>query len=433
MDNEFNLYDKVITEESTNEDVLEFVNYLNLLENNGEQVENSQLVESEYFMLNNAVMFLFEPSLNGRIIYANSKATEFYGYTHNEMESLNVSEINSFTPLEISREMRNARKFGRNFFQFIHKLKNGELRNVVSYLSPILINGKILIYSIVHDITDRMIAQDSLKQANADLINSNNLISQQLVRLTSLYNKTQESENRLANLNSSKDIFFSVIAHDLKSPIAGFLDTLKMLSANFSQMTIATIREYTGTLYESAENLYNFLENLLNWSRIQRGNFRFYYSDYCLNDIIEQNLKIINRNAHLKNIRILNEIQDDAFVYSDENMLSSIIGNIIFNSVKYTNCGGIIKVSCSDFDDRLYLITVEDNGIGIDDGLKNDIFKIDKRTIRLGTNNELGSGLGLILTKDFVEKCGGNIWFDSEAGKYTKFHFTIMKSSIINE
>ena len=213
-------------------------------------------------------------------------------------------EINVLSPDEIKEEMEHAKQYERNYFHFVHKLSNGDLRNVEVYSSPIKIKDKQLLFSIIHDITDRKIAENSLKKANADLINSNNIISQQLVKLNSLYNRLQESESILVKLNSSKDIFFSIIAHDLKSPVSGFLDTLKMLSANFSQMTIGTIKEYTTALYESAENLYNFLENLLNWSRIQRGNFRFYYNDYNLNEIVSEILKLVERNAILKNIKI---------------------------------------------------------------------------------------------------------------------------------
>ncbi len=417
----------------TTEDKLGLIDYYQIdVENN--LVEDSKInIVSELIEQHSAVMLIIDPALDGKIIYANKAAANFYGYCNEELQTMKITDINALSAQEVKLEMENAKKFERNYFHFIHKLKSGELRNVEVYSSPIEINGRKLLYSIIHDITDRKLAENSLKKANSDLINSNNIISQQLVKLNSLYNKIQESENRLIKLNSSKDIFFSIIAHDLKSPVSGFLDTLKMLSTNFSQMTIGTIKEYTTALYESAENLYNFLENLLNWSRIQRGNFRFYYNDYCLNDIIRQILKIVDRNAHLKNIKIVNEITDNIYIYSDENMINSIMGNLIFNAVKYTYSGGLIKISCSDYNKRFFLITVEDNGVGIDENLKDEIFKIDKRAIRPGTNNELGTGLGLILTKDFVEKCGGNIWFDSEAGKYTKFHFTIMKSSIINE
>ena len=415
-------------------DQLGLDNYFGI-EKNSSQIEGneSHFLLKELFDQHSAVMLLIDSINDGRILYSNKAAEEFYGYKSEVLNNMKIMEINVLSPDEIKEEMEHAKQYERNYFHFVHKLSNGDLRNVEVYSSPIKIKDKQLLFSIIHDITDRKIAENSLKKANADLINSNNIISQQLVKLNSLYNRLQESESILVKLNSSKDIFFSIIAHDLKSPVSGFLDTLKMLSANFSQMTIGTIKEYTTALYESAENLYNFLENLLNWSRIQRGNFRFYYNDYNLNEIVSEILKLVERNAILKNIKIENNISKDIYVYSDENMLTSILTNLIFNAIKYTYNGGFVKLECKDYNTRLYLITIEDNGVGIDDYLKDDIFKIDKRAIRPGTNSELGTGLGLILTKDFVEKCGGDIWFESKPGEYTKFHFTIMKSNIINE
>lgn len=239
----------------------------------------------------------------------------------------------------------------------------------------------------------------------------------------------RKAESELKKLVDTKDKFFSIIAHDLKNPfnsIIGFSDLLKirlLKDKNEKASQLANI------LNSSAKEAYNLLENLLVWANSQRGDIHFNPMELGLIDIIENEISLVNSMALSKGVAIKYHIAEKLTVKADEHMLKVIIRNLITNAIKYSNQGGEIIVSTfrkSDFIE----ISVIDNGVGMSEDIRAKLFKLNPEISKLGTEGERGTGLGLILCKEFIEKHGGQIWVESKLGEGTKFSFTIPYISV---
>lgn len=231
----------------------------------------------------------------------------------------------------------------------------------------------------------------------------------------------------LEETNKEKDKFFSIIAHDLKAPFSGFLGLTKILATQIQDLKIKEMQEFGQNMQESANNLYKLLENLLDWSKIKRGISDFNLTDFGLNFIVEQNISLFTENIKLKQITILNHINDEYIVFADVSMINAVMRNLISNAVKFTNNNGtiIIGVNSSQSNNNQICVFVKDTGIGMDEEIKSKIFKIDQKVTRFGTNEETGTGLGLLLSKEFIEKHGCSLWFESEENIGTTFYFTL--------
>ncbi len=238
--------------------------------------------------------------------------------------------------------------------------------------------------------------------------------------------KLQQYADELKNLNISKDKFFSIIAHDLRSPFNGLLGFSTVLLEELHELTPAEIKEYAGYIHTSAKTVYNLVDNLLQWSRIQTGRIEYQPIKIDLYEEVFKSLEVFNSNAITKRIKLINEIDLNTYVYADQNMLRSILQNLISNGIKFTKFGGSVKISSKE-KDKFVQIEITDTGIGIE--MKNiaKLFRIDSQFSNLGTSNEEGTGLGLILTKELVEKNKGQIWVKSTPKKGTTFFFTLPK------
>ncbi len=238
----------------------------------------------------------------------------------------------------------------------------------------------------------------------------------------------------LAELNASKDKFFSIIAHDLRSPFNGFLGLTRLMAEETSDFTLIELQEISQKMQSSANNLYKLLENLLEWSRIQRGLTEFKPQVCQLNDIIKQNIEIERDFAKQKSIEIILNIVNTYEAKIDISMIDTVLRNLITNAIKFTPRGGKIEIGVSS--DELHLeggahlatcIYIKDNGIGMNADTLEKLFKIDENVTRPGTEKEPSTGLGLLLCKEFVEKHGGRIWAESEEGKGSTFYLTLPK------
>lgn len=233
----------------------------------------------------------------------------------------------------------------------------------------------------------------------------------------------------LQKVNAEKDKFFSIIAHDLRNPLVSFLGFTELMADQFDDFTLDQIKEMSLELKSSANNLYTLLENLLEWSRIQRGMVGINSESLVLLPKIKGILQPVLESANKKNIEIIIDVPDDLIVQADLNMLSSTIRNLATNAVKFTPKNGKITITASLTTDHSVRISVLDSGIGMNQILLDKLFKMNEHTSRPGTNGEPSTGLGLILCKDFVEKLGGKIWVESEEGKGSSFYFTIPQYS----
>jgi PAS domain S-box-containing protein len=229
----------------------------------------------------------------------------------------------------------------------------------------------------------------------------------------------------LAELNISKDKFFSIIANDLRIPITSFLFLTKLMSDNISHYSSQELHFITKELQDSATNLSDMLENLLEWSRLQRGIIEFHPVPFMLTFIVIRNLDVIIDFAKQKNIEIINNISEEFLVYADVVMFNIILRNLISNAIKFTPRGGKIEIGTVNISEGFTGIYIKDNGIGMDDQTVGKLFKMDQNFKRLGTENEPSSGLGLLICKEFIEKHNGRIWVESEEGKGSSFYFSL--------
>lgn len=236
----------------------------------------------------------------------------------------------------------------------------------------------------------------------------------------------RESENRLRDLNSTKDKFFSIIAHDLKNPLASFASITEMLLKSFDVLRNDEKKEMIQNVNFSAKKLTELLENLLTWSRSQTGRIQFTPDFINLKYVSDNTISFLKINSDKKNITLRNDIADSVEVYADTNMVSTVIRNIVSNAIKFTPEGGQICIS-AELAERIVTVTIEDNGVGIEPEGIQKIFRIDESFSTPGTSNETGTGLGLILCKEFIEKHKGTIWVESTKGVGSRFRFTLPK------
>jgi PAS domain S-box-containing protein len=235
----------------------------------------------------------------------------------------------------------------------------------------------------------------------------------------------QAKNDELEKTISEKDKFFSIIAHDLRNPFNAFLGFTQLMSEELDRLDPEEIRKIAESMRRSATNLYALLENLLEWSRMQRGLTTYSPANIFLMPILEDSLAMVTDMAHQKEISIKYAISTGTEIYTDENMFKTLIRNLVSNAVKFTPKGGEIVIQTFRRNDHSMEIAVKDTGIGIPQEMMKDLFSLEKNTCRKGTNNEPSTGLGLILCKDFVEKHGGEIWAESTEGQGSVFRFTL--------
>jgi len=249
-----------------------------------------------------------------------------------------------------------------------------------------------------------------------------------IMDITELKNASEElkaSEEQLRELNATKDKFFSINAHDLRNPFSVVLGISEIMADKSVLFTMDEMRQNSELLYKTASSTYALLENLLEWSSLQRGICKLKIESISLEKFIKNLNESISEIALKKSITLVNNIPQDATILADPNMLHSILRNLLTNAIKFTSSGGSVTISAKMQSDNSFLFTVKDTGIGIPDSIMKNMFRIDINISRPGTSGEPSTGLGLILCKEFVEKHGGSIWVESEEGKGSTFSFTI--------
>jgi two-component system, sensor histidine kinase and response regulator len=237
----------------------------------------------------------------------------------------------------------------------------------------------------------------------------------------------QEQKKQLKQLVATKDKFFSIISHDLKSPFTGLLGFSELLLEESRKSENQAFEHYYQLIYQSAKQGYELLVSLLEWARTQSDSVPFQPDNLPLKDVVQNTIHLLGNFAKEKQIEIVFE-PDDIQVYADKNMIKSILRNLINNAIKYTDRNGEIRIKTRQNDDST-CISISDNGIGIKQEKLKDLFRIDKKTSTRGTNKETGTGLGLIICKEFVDQHGGTISVTSEEGKGSTFTFTLPKQA----
>ncbi len=248
------------------------------------------------------------------------------------------------------------------------------------------------------------------------------------IRNAQLYQAEEEKSQMLTSLNADKDRFFSIVSHDLRGPFQGLLGYSELLLMTIDVASKETIKNMGEKIHQSAKSTFNLLENLLQWSLIQRGRMPCSPTKINLTNLANDTVHLLQANATEKNIHLFNKIEGEIFGYADRHMIDTVIRNLTSNAIKFTSSGGQISISAEN-QDNFVQVTVSDTGIGIGKENINKLFRVDTHYTTSGTAEEDGSGLGLILCKEMIEKNKGRIWMESEIGQGTAVKFTVPISS----
>jgi len=236
--------------------------------------------------------------------------------------------------------------------------------------------------------------------------------------------KAEKGEIRLHQLNADKDRFISILGHDLKNPFNNLLGLSELLTEDIRKLNIDEIDTIANDINKTAKRTYKLLEDILMWARTQQGKIPFEPQILNFRDICIDILEILSPNANAKNITINCTPSDEINIYVDIDMLKTIMRNLVSNAIKFTNNGGVININAEQNSENV-TISVTDNGIGIEPDDLKKLFDISEVLTTKGTAGETGTGLGLLLCKEFVGKHGGKIWIESEVGKGSEFKFTL--------
>lgn len=274
------------------------------------------------------------------------------------------------------------------------------------------------------EIQERRRAEASLQRHVVELQENREVLERNTRDLAVLNRKLSRSEQQLKELNASKDTFFSIISHDLRSPFSVVLGISRLLSDDATAMPRSEVREFSANLHQAARRVYTLLENLLEWARLHSGRMPFHPEPLRLHGVVEETADLLLPNAAAKDIEVVLDVPKALVVTADAHMLQAVLRNLLSNAIKFTPAGGRVTVEATGTDEEV-VISVQDSGVGLSQEAQRELFRIDARSRSAGTAHEEGSGLGLILCKEMVERHGGRINVESTLGEGACFQFTM--------
>jgi signal transduction histidine kinase len=255
------------------------------------------------------------------------------------------------------------------------------------------------------------------------LIRQRKILEERVLQRTA---QIERQKQELQKLNSTKDRFFSIIAHDLRSPFNTILGFTDLLLADYKSYDAGKVEKYLFYIKDAARHTFELLQNLLLWARSQTGALEYHPAPFDLKERIEESILLVRSQADKKNIRTFHEIPGQAMAVGDKNMIDTVLRNFLTNAIKFTPKGGNVSVLVREIDSR-WEIVIRDSGIGIASENIDKIFRIDSKFTTRGTEEEHGTGLGLVLCREFIERHGSTIRVQSEPGKGSEFSFTLGK------
>lgn len=360
-----------------------------------------ELKDSEY-IYKNLFEFMDEGVLrtdqNGDIILTNNAFARMFGYSNTD--DIIGEHVTLLYPAETRAKMiENLDKAHHLYnYEILTKTKQGEdIYVLCNFKNNLNENGEIVYREgIIRDIT-------SLKRAEIALRNS---------------------EAKLIEANSTKDKFISILSHDLRSPFNTIIGLSDLLREEFENEDDTKISQIVNCIHDVSTNTYLFLEELLEWARLQQNLISFSPENIQLNQIVEECILMMTDTSKRKNIEIGYQFSEDLHVIADRYMLKTILRNLLSNAIKFTPTSGFVKISVNK-EDSLIEMTVSDTGVGMNSKTLQSLFKIDKTVSARGTQGERGTGFGLLLCKEFVEKHSGTIFVESELGKGSNIKITL--------
>ncbi|MDR2569972.1 MAG: HAMP domain-containing histidine kinase [Oscillospiraceae bacterium] len=246
-----------------------------------------------------------------------------------------------------------------------------------------------------------------------------------LVLLWNMLRLRTRRNRALTETNATKDKFFSIISHDLKNPAVTLLDSLKILVKNGSEWDTNILTEYYNDLLHSAEEHVELIYSLLDWTRVQTGRMTYTPEKLDLSSCLRFDVSQISSLAAKKGITLVDNVPEDVHITGDCNMLATIVRNLLTNAVKFTSSGGTVTLSTEPTNNNRYIIAISDTGIGMTKKQMDNLFLLDSAHSQRGTAGEQGSGLGLIVCKELLEKHNTTLHMESEEGKGSRFWFEI--------
>ena len=361
------------------------------------------LAESQRFRqaLDNVQIFVYMKDTESRYIYANRSTLELFGCSVKELYGSNDFR---FFPPETAKHLREID---------LHVFR-GE--NTSDEIEVPGISGERKIYSEIKS----PIYTDQESNTIWGLLG----ISTDITGLKQFEQEIKHKNEELLKLNATKDKFFSIIAHDLKSPFNSILGFSQILEEQTRDKDYKGIVEYSKMIHDSAERAVNLLVNLLEWARSQTGRMEYNPEYFAMDELIHEITLLLDDSARQKSISINSILPQTIRVFADKAMMSTIMRNLISNAIKFTMPGGSITISIEQKLKEI-VFTVKDTGVGISKSTMEKMFRIEESFSTPGTQKEKGTGLGLILCKDFIGKHGGKIWVESEVGKGSEFKFSM--------
>ena len=361
--------------------------------------ESAELEHYTHTVLNNMGDAVFLKDDQSRLLFVNDAFCEMFNLPKTEVlgktlaEKVPIEERESF----LSIDKKVLEDGIENTNEETLTLNGENPRNISTRKSRYIDQkGNKFLVGVIRDITD---------QKRAELI-------------------LKENESRLRELNATKDKLFSIIAHDLRSPFNNIILLTELLTKEAKIREIPKSQQFLNLIHTTAQNTIVLLDNLFNWAKSQNGELNFKSEKTNIATVIREVLELSSAIAKTKNITLKPTKLEEVEIYSDEKIIKTILRNIISNAIKYSNPGDQITVFAISNKDHVE-ITVSDNGVGMNETTRKKLFSISTNVSSPGTANEKGSGFGLILCKEFVEKLGGTISVESEKGKGSDFIFTL--------
>lgn len=401
------------------------------------QKSSTQILNALKLSLNflSDVLLLTDKSFNIEI--AEGDIEKLLNLNHEEIIDKNLNElILDAGYLDDYKNLSLKKKLSRGVFDVKYTDTDGRVAFLNFSIAPIIDNDIITGYILIgRDISDRKNLEEELIDMNESLEQNVRMQTSELAEMNRRLHLDIEqrkfTEDKLRKITSqlketilSKDKMFSIVAHDLRSPFVSLLGMSELLEQEIDDLDKDEAKRFSQNLHISAKRVYHLLENLLQWAKIQTDRIQFEREKVDLNKVVSNIVFLFESNAIVKKIELIDNIEDNTFIFTDINMLETIIRNLTSNAIKFTKVGGtvIIKSKKLDYFTEIY---VEDSGVGIPKENISRVFAIDNFVSTPDTENRKGSGLGLILTKEFVEKNGGELTVESEVGKGTTIKFTV--------
>ena len=356
----------------------------------------------------------------GMLSYFNPMMMEITGHSYEELLNMNFFEFvyqkdRDLILANLNQTITGGNTEKRNQFRMIKK--DNSLCWVEMGSVKFTWRGEAATLNFIIDITEQKLAEIELMRLNEELKLSKDMIEENLEQKNMLVDK-------LEKLNSEKDKFFSIIAHDLRSPFQGFIGLTELMVEEINILSKNELSEMSGELNKSANSLYKLLQNLLEWSQMQKGTINFSPQECSLSEIVNQSYENMEQRAAQKGITLESSISDSIKVYADERMLNTVVRNLLSNAVKFTKANGKVIITAKEINGEIE-VCVTDTGVGMTDENVKKLFKLDEKVRTQGTDGEPSTGLGLLLCKEFVEKHGGKIWVESKLDAGSKFYFTV--------